>query len=61
MLIDTTKLLKKQTISILLQGIVKKENIASQKAFLRANFEHIDSQNVNDFQCLIFQYRTDSN
>lgn len=57
MLIQTTQLLNKQPISISLKGIVKKENIPSQKAFLRADFTHIDSQNVNDFDCLIFQYR----
>lgn len=56
MLIQTTQLLDKQPISISLKGIVKKENLPSQKAFLRANFTHIDSPNVNDFDCVIFQY-----
>lgn len=59
MLIHTVKLLQKQPTSISLKGIVKQENMASQKAFLRANFEHIDSQNVNNFECQVFQYKTD--
>ncbi|WP_375560711.1 GNAT family N-acetyltransferase [Bernardetia sp. OM2101] len=58
MLIQIIQLLEKLPISITLKGIIKKENLASQKSLLGANFIHTETQTINNSDCVILQYET---
>lgn len=57
MLSDFTSLYARTKPKCRLKGVVKQENVASNKAFEKAGFSLVNVENVQSFPCFIYEYK----